>query len=110
MYEKAFESLGSFPIIQAAIAVFIIIVGYYVLIPRGEKDGKAAQRDLGSIPQWLLMGPVHDAMGAIHDIAEQGRIRNGILERIEDLAADIAKEQREQTQLLEMIRNESRLR
>jgi hypothetical protein len=47
---------------------------------------------------------------AIHHIAEHGRDIRHTLERSEGHLRELAKEQRETNQLLELIRNESRLR
>jgi hypothetical protein len=104
---EALKALGAFPVVQAAVAILVILAGVWMVL-RGNRDKKPATQE--TIPQWLLMGPAHDAMGAIHDMAEQSRVTNHILERQETLLKEVAKEQREQTQLLEMIRNESRLR
>lgn len=104
---EALKSLGAFPLIQAAVAILVIIAGIWI-VTRAGREKKADGAAL--VPPWLMMGPAHDVMGAIHDLAEQSRGTNHILSRMEDLLKTIAKEQREQTQLLEMIRNESRLR
>lgn len=96
---EAFKSLGAFPVLQAAIAILILLAGIW-LVFRGGKDRK--QNEDSGIPQWL---PIHDAIGAIHAIAEQSREMIRLLGRIENLSGDIAKEQREQTMLLEDIRN-----
>jgi hypothetical protein len=116
MLEKAFESLGAFPLIQASVALLILMAGY-ILIPRGEKDGKQAQRDNGVIPQYLMMGPAHDAIGAIHEMNEQSRQHLAamaqmidLLRHIADTSRDLAHDARQNTAILEMIRNESRLR
>lgn len=105
MFEsKALEALGAFPIVQAAVAILVVLAGIY-LMRRGEKDKKPSS--IEPVPQWLMMGPAHDAIGAVHDIAEQGRVQIHILERIETVLKDGAKEQRVQTQLLEQIANEN---
>jgi hypothetical protein len=116
MLEKAFESLGAFPLIQASVALLILMAGY-ILIPRGEKDGKQAQRDAGIIPQFLMMGPAHDAIGAIHEMNEQSRqhiaLMSQMVRLLEDIAEsnhDLINEAHRGTGVLEAIRNESRLR
>ena len=103
---EALKSLGAFPLIQLAFAILIVGGGVYAAM-RGTRDKNGSPP---AIPQWLMMGPAHDAMRSVHEIAEQGRVIIHVLERIENEAKTIAKEQREQTQLLELIRNESRLR
>ncbi len=116
MLEKAFESLGAFPVVQAAVAIIIIWAGY-ILIPRGEKDGKQVQRDTGVIPQYLMMGPAHDAIGAIHEMNEQSRRTIDLLQQvvvelksIAESNHDLIVEAHRGTGVLEAIRNESRLR
>lgn len=102
---EAFKALGSFPLVQAAVALLIILGAIYAVF-RGTKEKAAPVSANGNgIPQWTMMGPVHDAIGAVHDLAEQSRATNHILDRIETEAKAIAKEQREQTILLEDIRN-----
>jgi hypothetical protein len=93
--DKAFGALGQFPIIQAAVAILILLGGVY-LIFRASKD-KAAPRE--QIPQWLMMGPLHDMMAAVHDLAEESRRSNDLLRECKDalLACKTA---------LELMRNE----
>lgn len=106
MFEaEAFKALGPFVLVQSAVALLILGGGVYALF-RGTKDKPApAPLNGNAIPAWTMMGPVHDAIGAVHDLAEQSRATNHILDRIETEAKAIAKEQREQTILLEDIRN-----
>jgi hypothetical protein len=106
--EAALKALGAFPIVQAAAAVLIVLTGLF-LIRRGERDRREAPAP-EAYPHWLLTGPAHDMMRSIQQQSEQSRAELHILERIEDLLKEIAREEREQTQMLELIRNESRLR
>jgi hypothetical protein len=99
MFEsEALKSLGAFPIIQAAVAFVVIFAGIW-LLRRGEKDAKASE----PVPQWIMMGPMHDMMQSVHNISEESRRQTELLDKINDsmLACKVA---------LEMIRNESRLR
>lgn len=105
---EALKSLGAFPVLQAAVAIIVILAGMWMVL-RGNRDRKPEAAG-AVIPQWLLMGPVHDAMDAVFDLAEQSREANHILERQETALKELAREQRETNQLLEVIRNESRLR
>lgn len=95
---EAFKALGPFWLVQAALAILILFGGWYVLV-RGtrEKNGNGGSSN-SAIPPWVLMGPGHDAIGAIHDLAEQSRSANVLLNTI-------AAEARQQTQLLEDILN-----
>lgn len=97
--DKAFGALGQFPIIQATVAVLILVGGVYMIFRAG-RDKPMPQEP---IPQWVMMGPLHDMMEAVHDIAEESRRANDLLRECRDalLACKSA---------LEMIRNESRLR
>jgi hypothetical protein len=116
MLEKAFESLGAFPLIQAAVACLILMAGY-ILIPRGERDAKKPPPDAGMIPPFLMMGPAHDAIGAIHEMNEQSRQHIALMEQMVRHLDDVSENTKDAihaihqtTAILEMIRNESRLR
>ncbi|GEC15890.1 hypothetical protein [Nitrobacter winogradskyi] len=97
--EKAFGALGQFPIIQAAVAILILLGGVYMIFKAYMDKSKGPD----PMPQWLMMGPLHDMMEAVHDIAEESRKSNDLLKECRDalLACKSA---------LELIRNESRLR
>lgn len=99
---EALKSLGPFVLLQAACSLLIILAGVWAIF-RGSREKKSTPTD--GAPKWSLYGPVHDVMGAIHAMNEQSRESNRIGERIEHLLREQAKEQREQTQLLEDIRN-----
>lgn len=98
--EAAIKSLGAFPVVQAAVALLVILAGIY-LVFRGNRDKKPAN----GVPAWTLYGPVADVMKSIHEMTEQSREGNKTLGRIESAVHDIGKEQREATMLLEDIRN-----
>lgn len=104
----ALKALAAYPPV-AAFAALVVIGGGVWLMIRGERDRKS-NGGSQALPGWALYGPVSDVMKSVHHISEQSRTANHILERHEDLLRDIAKEQRETNQLLEIIRNESRLR
>jgi hypothetical protein len=101
---KAFEALSGYPIIQAAVAILVLLAGIFIM-RRGERDRKSNGNGNGgpAIPSWALYGPVHDAISAIHDMNEQSRQQVDLLERI-DAGVQACKT------ALELIRNESRLR
>ena len=105
--KSAFDSFNAFPIIQVAVAaaVFYAIWG---AATRGSRDNAAKPPEL--IPQWILIGPLHDMMGAVHDVAEETRRTNDLLREFRDLQNDILRELQHARQTLEMIRNESRMR
>jgi hypothetical protein len=106
MFEsEALKSLGQWPLVQGAVAIVIIFAGVW-LMRRGEKDKKQSD----PMPQWLLMGPLHDMMGAVYEISEQGRQQTDLLRRIEDRMGDLLRQAEINKSTLETIRNESRLR
>ena len=57
-----------------------------------------------------MIGPMHDMIGAVHDVAEQSRRTNDLLREIKDGQGDILRETQHARQTLELIRNESRMR
>jgi hypothetical protein len=105
----ALRALAAYPPVAAAAALVVIGGGVWLMV-RGERDRKSGGNGSQLLPAWSLYGPAHEAMESIHNISEQGRESIRVLERIENLLAEILKEQREQRQTIEMIRNESRLR
>jgi hypothetical protein len=103
---KALDALGQFPIVQASVAVLILLGGIYMIF----KASKDRVRPPELIPQWLMMGPLYDMMGAVHDVAEETRRTNDLLRENKELLSDVLQETRNTRQTLELIRNESRLR
>lgn len=103
---EALKALAGYPIIQGAVAVMVLLVGVHVM-RRGERDRKSNGNGNGNgavvIPGWIVSGPVHDALSAIHDMNEQSRKQVDLLTRCE--AALLACKAS-----LELIRNESNLR
>lgn len=98
---KVFEALAPWPVVQIVAALLIGYVGLRA-IQRGEKDKKPNGNGNGQ-PTWSLYGPVHDVMGAIHEMNEQSRAQVDLLQRIDAGLQDCKV-------TLELIRNESRLR
>lgn len=107
---EALKSLGAFPVVQAAVAILVILAGVWMVFRGGRDTKKPGNGSSNGVPSWALYGPVHDAMGAIHDIAEQSRKQTDLLKRIERHCAESVKETHNNTAVLELIRNESRLR
>jgi hypothetical protein len=116
MVAEALKSLEPFTVLQGVIAVLIVLVWSWMMF-RGSRDKKSPN---GAVPAWTLYGAPHEAMRAIHEMNEQSRETNRILTRAEAILKEImkdqreqremqtrhiAKELREQTQLLEDIRN-----
>lgn len=98
---KALEALGPFPILQGIVGILVVLACIYAAL-RAARD-KDRKPDQQQIPQWLMMGPLHDMMEAVHDVAEESRRANELLRESKDaiLACKTT---------LELIRNESRLR
>ena len=105
--KSAFDSFNAFPIIQVAVAA-AVFYAIWAAATRGSRDNAAKPPEL--IPQWILIGPLHDMMGAVHDVAEETRRTNDLLREFRDLQNDILRELQHARQTLEMIRNESRMR
>ncbi len=118
--EATLKSLEPFVVVQAVIAV-LIVLGWTWIVFRGGREKKPTN----GAPPWALYGPVHEVMSAIHEMNEQSREANRILIRSEAILKEImkdqreqrelqtqhiAKELREQSQLLEDIRNNQVLR
>lgn len=104
--KEAFSFTGPFPIIQAAV-LLIVIYGIYAAATRGQRDSGAKPEP---VPQWLMMGPLHDMMQSVHEVAEQGRQQTDLLRRIEGQLGDLLRQTEIAKATLEAIRNESRLR
>lgn len=103
--DKAFESLGPFPIVQAGVALLILAIAI-ALIWRASRDKQVAP----TIPAHFLMGPLHDCFENIRDLAEQSRQQTEILRRIDGHVDGLVRQTEITKATLETIRNESRLR
>jgi hypothetical protein len=108
------KSLSTYPIIEAAGAILILTVFGPLIIRRGERDNRrimeegAIVTERGGAPYYLLISPVSDAFGAIHDIAEQSRTANALAQRIIELHQGHANELRKQTEAHEKIKDNLR--
>lgn len=105
--KSAFDSFNAFPIIQVAVAA-AVFYAIWAAATRGSRDSAAKPPEL--IPQWLMIGPLHDMMQSVHEVAEEARRTNDLLREINDAMGDILRENQSARQTLEMIRNESRMR
>lgn len=108
MYElavKFIESLSSYPGLQALGAVvLLLVVGPYIM-RRAETDRKSS--GVSNVPSFVLMSPVSDVFGAIHDMAEQHRNANTMLTEVCKTLKDIDTGQKYTHDLLEdIIRNQ----
>jgi len=110
--DKAFAALGAYPIVQSAVAITILLGALYLVI-RATRDKPTAPPPLPPhepVPQWLMMGPLHDMMQSVHEVAEQSRRTNDLLREVKDVMSDAVRETQHARQTLELIRNESRMR
>lgn len=105
--KSAFDSFNAFPIIQVAVAA-AVFYAIWAAATRGSRDNAAKPPE--PIPQWILIGPLHDMMQSVHEVAEQGRRTNELLREVKDANGDLLRELQHARQTLELIRNESRLR
>jgi len=107
--DKAFAALGAYPIVQSAVAITILLGALYLVI-RATRDKAPPLPPHEPVPQWLMIGPMHDMIGAVHDVAEQSRRTNDLLREVKDVMSDAVRETQHARQTLELIRNESRMR
>lgn len=107
--DKAFAALGAYPIIQSAVAITILLGALYLVV-RATRDKPPPLPPHDPVPQWIMMGPLHDMMQSVHEVAEETRRTNDLLREIKDLMGDSLREAQHARQTLEMIRNESRMR
>jgi hypothetical protein len=102
------DASASFPIFIQAAFVGLILLGGIYMMTRGNQDNATKPPEL--IPQWILIGPLHDMMQSVHEVAEEARRSNDLLREFKDLQNDILREMQHARQTLELIRNESRMR
>jgi len=81
-----------------------------MMMRRGEKERKNGGSSSMEIPMFLMGGPVHDAMGALHDMAEESRTTNAILRDICKGLDDSNRNMIHTHRLLENILNDNALR
>ena len=104
--KQAFDSFNAFPIIQFAVAA-AVFYAIWAAATRGNRDSASKPE---AVPQWIMIGPMHDMMQSVHEVAEEARRTNDLLREFKDLQSDILRELQISRQTLELIRNESRLR
>lgn len=46
----------------------------------------------GPVPQWIMMGPMHDMMQSVQEVAEEARHSNDLLREIKDVMGDVLRE------------------
>lgn len=107
MAKSAFDSFNAFPIIQVAVAA-AVFYAIWAAATRGSRDSASKPPEL--IPQWLMIGPLHDMMQSVHEVAEEARRTNELLRDMKDIMGDLLRQQEMNKATLEAIRNESRLR
>jgi hypothetical protein len=106
---KAFAALGAYPIIQSAIAITILLGALY-LVMHATRDKPPPLPPREPIPECIMMGPMHDMMQSVHEVAEEARRTDDLFAGVKDLLGDNVRETQHAGQTLEMIRNESRMR
>ena len=107
------KGLQDYPIIQALLSVASLLAMAFILVRKGERDRKTINGNGGSresVPNFLLISPLSDVFGAIHDMAEDGRNANKFLEQIVEGQAEMNKELLYHKHLLEFIRNNQEMR
>jgi hypothetical protein len=95
--ERAVKVLAQWP---TAEGFFIIVIAFLGLmtIRRADRDRKAGPPAI-EIPMFLMSGPLHDVMGAVHEISEQSRIQN-------ELMKQMISELRRNNELIEWVGNQ----
>jgi hypothetical protein len=106
---KASDALSPFgPVVQAFFIVMIAFVSFMAM-RRGEKDRKDGLASV-EVPMFLMGGPVSDAIGAIHDIAEESRATTMLLRGIADGLGEANRNMVKTHMLLEAIYNAQEMR
>lgn len=100
MFKELYNALP--PDGQILLTLVVIAIGGFATW-RGLVDKKKEAPDPGTIPMWVMIGPVHDALQAIHDMAEEGRTRNAVLRDIDQTLERIDRGQQYTHQVLEAI-------
>jgi hypothetical protein len=109
LINEAIKVLAPWPLAQMIMISLVAGLGI-VMMRKSDRDRKNS--DDGKIeppPLWSMMGPVHEAIQAIHDMAEESRKANATHREIFDTISDIHKTQIYIMQILEDIRNDKGL-
>jgi hypothetical protein len=109
---EALAALKPFPVVQSTVALLMILGAIYIAF-RATRDKPPLPPPLPPpelFPQWLMMGPMHDMMQSVHEVAEEARRTNDLLREIKDIMGDMLRQSEMAKATLEAIRNESRLR
>lgn len=81
---------------QLIFGAVIIGLGAFFTV-RGWLEGRKPQMSEATagigIPAWIMMGPVHDMMQSVHDIADNSRQQTTILRENQGILAEHAKKQ-----------------
>lgn len=98
---EAVKVLAQWPFVEG---FFIIVISFLGIMTykRGEKDRRTLGPAAIEIPLFLMSGPLADAIGAVHDLSEQSRRTNDLLE-------NLINEVREQNRLMEWAGNQAGL-
>lgn len=122
MYELVIEAFKSLPpYLQGIGSALILLVIGPLIMRRARQELKNNESDNiprlspptsnGNLPpHYLLISPVSDVFGAIHDMAEQSRVTNELLRRLIEIETANHDFLRVQNQLLEFIRNNQEMR
>ena len=104
----ALRAMAGYPPVAAFGGLCVLAVGIWVML-RGERHRKSNGHSQ-PIPAWMLYGPAHDMMLSITRMEEENRKQTDLLERIESHTQSHVENSRQAVGILELIRNESRLR
>jgi len=108
LVNEAIKVLAPWPLAQMIMISLVAGLGI-VMMRKSDRDRKRDDAKIEPPPLWSMMGPVHEAIQAIHDMAEEARKANSTHREILDAVSDIHKTQIYIMQILEDIRNEKAL-
>jgi hypothetical protein len=101
MFKELYNALP--PDGQILLTLVVIAIGGFATW-RGLTDNKKKETpDPNTIPMWLMIGPVRDALQEIRNIAEDGRTGNAILRDIDQTLTRLDRGQEYTHQVLEAI-------
>jgi hypothetical protein len=108
LVNEAIKVLAPWPLAQMIMISLVAGLGI-IMMRKSDRDRKTDDTRIEPPPLWSMMGPVHEAIQAIHDMAEEARKANSTHREILEVVSDIHKTQIYIMQILEDIRNEKAL-
>lgn len=111
MFKELYDVLPAYG--QVVLTVVIVAIGGLATWKGLRDKNKKLESEGGisssAIPMFLMMGPVHDALQSIHEIAEQSRTQNAILHDINQTLDRMDRGQQYTHSILENILRDQEL-